>query len=97
MLFRFRCPSFPGTPCVVDPTEKRIGLSETPMKVFESFSVRQAYRRKSCLVQSPGLHGIPICNAVNEMDIGHFLISVAGHPHNSQKRKHDECRQPELL
>ncbi|GFY56213.1 hypothetical protein TNIN_51291 [Trichonephila inaurata madagascariensis] len=76
VLFKFRCPRTPGTPCVVHPTNKRTGFSETPM---------QASRRKSFPVQSPGLQGIPIHNAVNEMDIGHFLINVAGHPYSRQK------------
>ncbi|GFX60057.1 hypothetical protein TNCV_4557371 [Trichonephila clavipes] len=97
MLFKFRCPRTPSTPCVVHPIDKRTGFSETPMQAFESFSVRQASQRKSFLAQSPCLQGIPISNAVNEMDIGHFLISATGHPYSRQNRKHDEYRQPELL
>ena len=31
-------------------------------------------------VQSPGIQGIPIRSVLNEMHIGHFLISVAGRP-----------------
>ncbi|GFY37166.1 hypothetical protein TNIN_257771 [Trichonephila inaurata madagascariensis] len=97
MLFKFRCPRNPGTPCVVHPIDKRTGFSETPMQAFERFSVRQASRRKSFSVQSPGLQSIPIRNAVNEMDISHFLITAAGHPYIRQKRKYDEGRQPFLL
>ncbi|GFX80980.1 hypothetical protein TNCV_1909731 [Trichonephila clavipes] len=66
------------------------------MQAFESVSVRQASRRKTFLIQSPNLHCILI-NTVKEMDIGHFLIGVAGQPYSHQKRKHNECRQPELL
>ncbi|GFY22344.1 hypothetical protein TNCV_398801 [Trichonephila clavipes] len=77
MLFKFRCPLTPGTSCVVPSTDKRTVFTETPMQAFESFSVRQASGRKPFPVQSPGLQGIPIRNALNEMDIGNFLISVA--------------------
>ncbi|GFV09066.1 hypothetical protein TNCV_1707931 [Trichonephila clavipes] len=79
-LFKFRCPRTPGMPCVMHPTDKRTGFSETPMQGFESFSVRQVSRKKWLSVQLSGLHGIPIHNAVNEMYIGNFLITVAGHP-----------------
>ncbi|GFU30185.1 hypothetical protein TNCV_3625201 [Trichonephila clavipes] len=85
MPFKFRCPRTPGTSCVVHPTNKRTGFTETPMQAFEIFSVRQASRRKSFPVQSPDLQGIPIRNTVNEMGIGYFLISVAGHPYSNQK------------
>ncbi|GFX06703.1 hypothetical protein TNCV_1753061 [Trichonephila clavipes] len=97
MLFNLRCPRTPGTPCVVHPTDKRTGFSETPMQAFESFSFRQTSRRKSFPVQSPGLQGIPYRKVINETDIGHFLISVAGHHYNRQKQKHDGYGQPELL
>ncbi|GFY57262.1 hypothetical protein TNIN_326331 [Trichonephila inaurata madagascariensis] len=96
-LFKLWCPRTPGTLCVVHTTEKRTGFSKTSMQAFESFSVRQESRWKSFHVQSSGLQGIPIRNAVNEMDNGHFLISVAGHPYGRRKRKHDKCRQPEFL
>ncbi|GFS53645.1 hypothetical protein TNIN_494371 [Trichonephila inaurata madagascariensis] len=66
----------------VHPTDKRTGFSETPL---------QASPKKTFPVQSPG---IPIRNAVNEMDIGHFLISVAGQPYSRQKRKHVRYEQP---
>ncbi|GFY61033.1 hypothetical protein TNIN_445011 [Trichonephila inaurata madagascariensis] len=90
-IFKFRCPRTPGTPCVVHPTDKRTGFSETPIQAFESFPVRQAFRRKSFHVQLPGLQGIPNLNTVNEMDIGHFLIRVADDPYSRKKREHDEC------
>ncbi|GFY77932.1 hypothetical protein TNIN_434781 [Trichonephila inaurata madagascariensis] len=73
MLFKFRYPRTPGTLCVVYPSGKRVGFSETSMQAFESFSVRQASRRKSFPVQSLGLQGIPIHNAVNEIDNSYFL------------------------
>ncbi|GFS90537.1 hypothetical protein TNCV_4097371 [Trichonephila clavipes] len=92
MLFKFKCPRTPSTPYVLHPTDKRTGFFETPMQAFESFSFRQTSRRKSIPVQSPGFQGILYRNAENEMDIGHFLISVAGHPYIRQKRKHDEWR-----
>ncbi|GFT84656.1 hypothetical protein TNCV_538831 [Trichonephila clavipes] len=76
MLFKFRCPRTHVTPCVVHSTDKRTGFSQTPIEAFEGFSVRQEPRKKSFPVLSPALHGIPILNDVNEMDIGHFLISI---------------------
>ncbi|GFY74105.1 hypothetical protein TNIN_403601 [Trichonephila inaurata madagascariensis] len=97
MLFKFLCPRPLGVPCVMHPLNKRTGFYRTLMQVFEGFSVWHASRRKSFPVQSLGLQGIPIRNAVNEMDIDHFMIRVAGNPCSHQKRKHDECRQPELL
>ncbi|GFY46742.1 hypothetical protein TNIN_299571 [Trichonephila inaurata madagascariensis] len=97
MLFKFQCPRTPSTPGVVHLTDKRTGFSETPMQVFGSFSVRQAPRRKSLPLQSPGPPGHSYPLSVNEMDIGHFLISVASHSFSHEKRKHDECRHSELL
>ncbi|GFY47385.1 hypothetical protein TNIN_206381 [Trichonephila inaurata madagascariensis] len=97
MLFKFRCPRPPGTPCVARPTDKRTGFSETLMKALKSFWVQQASRKKSLPVQSPELQGIHIRNALNEMDISHFLISLAGHPYSHQKRKYDECTQSQQL
>ncbi|GFV19298.1 hypothetical protein TNCV_3225581 [Trichonephila clavipes] len=85
MFYKLRCPRTPGMPCVVHPTDKRTGFSETSMQTFESFSVRQVSRRRSFPVQSPGFQDIPIHKAVNEMDIGHFLISVASHANIHQK------------
>ncbi|GFS39126.1 hypothetical protein TNIN_148451 [Trichonephila inaurata madagascariensis] len=97
LAFKFRNLRAPGTPCVVHLTDKQTGFSETAMEAFEIFSVRQASRRKSFPVQSAGLEDIPILYDVKKLDIGHFLISVTGPPYSRQKRKHNECRQPELL
>ncbi|GFY24396.1 hypothetical protein TNCV_1014441 [Trichonephila clavipes] len=52
MLFKFRCPRTPCTPCVVHPTDKRTGFLETPMQTFESFSIRQVSRRKKFSIQA---------------------------------------------
>ncbi|GFV46592.1 hypothetical protein TNCV_4021 [Trichonephila clavipes] len=97
MLFKFRCPLTPDPPFIVHPTGKRTGFIQTSMQTFESFLVWQTTRRKSFPVQSSGLQGIPIRNAVNEIDNGHYLIYVASHPYSLQKQKKDECRLPELL
>ncbi|GFY51744.1 uncharacterized protein TNIN_279691 [Trichonephila inaurata madagascariensis] len=66
-------------------------------KRLKVFRFGKRLERKSFIVQSPGLQGIPYHNAVNEIYIGHFLVSVAGNSYSHQKRKHDECGQPELL
>ncbi|GFX48214.1 uncharacterized protein TNCV_3931641 [Trichonephila clavipes] len=58
MLFKSRCPRTTGSPCVVHLTDKQTGFSETAMQALESFSVRQASRRKLFPVQSPGLQRI---------------------------------------
>ncbi|GFU10658.1 hypothetical protein TNCV_1773281 [Trichonephila clavipes] len=73
-------------------------MSCIPLK-NKSDSLRRRCRssKQAFPVLSSGIQGIPIRNAVNEMNIGHFLISVAGHAYDRQKRKHDKCRQPELL
>ncbi|GFW74332.1 hypothetical protein TNCV_3438851 [Trichonephila clavipes] len=86
MLYKFRCPRTSGT-------------NEWTPLINELVSLRHLCKRskQAFPVQSPGLQSIPIRNVVNEMDIGHFLISIAGHPYSRQKWKHDECRQLELL
>ncbi|GFX05706.1 hypothetical protein TNCV_3198231 [Trichonephila clavipes] len=63
MLFKFRCPHTLGTPFsrahVPFTTDKQTGFSETAMQAFESFSVRQASRRKSFSVESPTSRAFP--------------------------------------
>ena len=63
-------------------SNKRTGLSETPIQAFKKFPVRQTSVWEPLPVQSPGLQGIPIRSTVNKMHIKHFLISLADHPYS---------------
>ncbi|GFV72605.1 hypothetical protein TNCV_4937811 [Trichonephila clavipes] len=77
LLFKFRCPCTPRTPCVMHLTDKQTGFSEIEIQAFESFFlIRQASGRKSFPVQFPGLEGTPIHNAVKEMDMVPFWSSL---------------------